>query len=224
LDWRALERVAAVVWELDNLLATAVGVVEDRRASRPVARIFGATERPGHDSMGRVLRRWNVRAGQKRGLCVGKTKRGKGTKLMVLADGAGTAIGIHVDSASPAEVTLLAKTLDSVSIPRAHQSGRPRKRPDRLIADRAYDSNAARSHLVRRGIEPIIPCRSNNKIATHQDGRKLRRYRRRWKIERSISWLFHFRRLVVRYERNVTVYTGLVHLACALIAMRVVMK
>lgn len=174
--------------------------------------------------MGRVLRRWDVRTGQKRGLCVGKTKRGKGTKLMVLADGAGTAIGIHVDSASPAEVKLLGKTLDSVSIRRAHRPGRPRKRPDRVIGDLAYDSNAVREDLVQRGIEPIIPCRSNNTVATHQDGRKLRRYKRRWKIERSISWLFHFRRLVVRYEHDVTVFKGLVHLACAMIAMRAVMK
>ena len=143
---------------------------------------------------------------------------------MVLVDGQGTPLGVHLDSASPAEVRLLEKTLDSVSIRRAHRPGRPRKRPDRLIADRAYDSNAAREDLVRRGIEPIIPCRSNNKVATHQDGRKLRRYRHRWKVERSISWLFHFRRLVVRYEHDVTIFTGLVHLACALVAMRTVMK
>jgi transposase len=143
---------------------------------------------------------------------------------MVLADGAGTPIGVHLDSASPAEVRLLEATLDTVSIPRAHHPGRPRKHPDRLIADRGYDSNAARQALVRRGIDPIIPCRSNNTIATHQDGRKLRRYKRRWKVERSISWIYHFRRLVVRYERHVDIYAGLLHMACALIVLRVVMK
>lgn len=155
---------------------------------------------------------------------VGPTKRGKGTKLMVLADGAGTPIGVHLDSASPAEVRLVDKTLDTVSIPKAHHPGHPRKKPDRLIGDRGFDSNKVRESLAQRGIEPIIPCRSNNTVATHQDGRKLRRFKRRWKIERTNSWIFSFRRLVVRYEHLIKIYTGLVHMACALITLRAVMK
>jgi transposase len=143
---------------------------------------------------------------------------------MVLADGAGTPIGIHLDSASPAEVRLVDKTLDTVSVACAHHPGRPRKYPDRLIGNRGYDSNTLRQSLAQRGIEPIIPCRRNNKVATHQDGRKHRRYKRRWKIERTNSWIFNFRRLVVRYERNIELYAGLVHMACALITMRAVMK
>ena len=51
------------------------------------------------------------------------------------------------------------------------------------------NTNAVRAMLVKRGIEPIILARSNNKVATHQDGRKMRRYKRRWIIERSNSWL-----------------------------------
>jgi len=131
----------------------------------------------------------------------------------------------HLDSASPAEVRLLEATLDTVSIPRAHHRGRPRRHPDRLIADRGYASSAAGQELVRRGIDPIIPCRSSdNTIVTHQVGRKLRRYKRHWKVERSIGWIYNFQRLVVRYERRVAVYAGLLHIACALIALRVVMK
>src|SRR5258706_459567 len=79
----------------------------------------------------------------------GKTKRGKGTKLLVLVEGAGTPLGLHVAAASPAEVTLLDATLATVHVPRAHRAGRPRQRPDRLIADRGYDSNYAAS--LRRG-------------------------------------------------------------------------
>ena len=78
--------------------------------------------------------------------------------------------------------------------------------------------------LVKRGIDPIIPRRRNNTVATHQDGRKLRRYKRRWKVERSIGWLYNFRRLVVRYERRIDIFAGLIHVVCALIALRVVMK
>lgn len=151
---------------------------------------------------------------KKRGAKVGKTKRGKGTKLMVLVDGKGTPFGLHVDSASPSEVKLLSLTLDSVKV------GRSGKKPERLIGDRGYDSNPVREELVAAGIEPIIPARCNNKRATHQDGRCLRRYRRRWIIERTNAWLQNSRRLVVRDERSDTVYTGLVHLACAQIVLR----
>lgn len=170
--------------------------------------------------MGRVFCRRHVRTRQKGGPKVGKTKRGKGTKLMVLVDGAGTPLGLHVAAASPAEVTLLDATLATVHVPRAHRAGRPRQRPDRLIADRGYDSNAVRAALDTRGIQPIIPARSNNRRATHQDGRCLRRYCRRWIVERSNAWLYNFRRLVVRYERSAEIYTALVHLACALITLK----
>lgn len=139
---------------------------------------------------------------------------------MVLVDGRGTPLGLHVDSASPAEVTLLAPTLETVHVGLAHQPGRPRKTPERLVADRGYDSNPARETLVDRGIKPVIPARSNNTIATHQDGRSLRRYQRRWIIERTNAWLQNYRRLVVRYERSAEVYTALVHMACALIVLK----
>jgi len=167
-----------------------------------------------------VLRRWHVRCGEKRGDCVGKTKRGKGTKLMVLADGKGTPLGILVETASPAEVKLLARTLDSVKVKRRHGERRRPDKPERLIADRGYDSNPARALLVKREIEPIIPKRKNNRVATHQDGRKLRRYKRRWIIERTNSWLQNFRRLVARYERKVKNFEALVHLACALVTLK----
>ncbi len=125
-----------------------------------------------------------------------------------------------MEKASPAEVTLLEPTLRNGRI-----GGRraERRRPRRLIADRGYDSNAARALLVKRDIEPIIPARRNNRRATHQDGRKLRRYRHRWIIERTNAWLQSFRRLVVRYERSAIVFTALVHLACALITLKKVL-
>jgi len=143
---------------------------------------------------------------------------------MVLVDGAGTPVGAYLDSASPAEVTLLEKTLDTVAVGRPSTPGRPRKRPERLMADRGDDSNPLRARLARRGIEPIIPARRTHKRATHQDGRQLRRYRRRWIVERTFAWLGHVRRLVVRYERLITTYAGFFHLACALLTLRRVLK
>ncbi len=133
---------------------------------------------------------------------------------MVLADGAGAPLGIYVEAASPSEVKLLEPTLQQFE--EAELQGQP----ERLIADKGYDSNAVREQLVERGMEPIIPARKNNRKATHQDGRKLRRYRRRWIIERTNAWLQNFRRIVVRYERKASNFGALVHLACALIIMR----
>jgi transposase len=114
---------------------------------------------------------------------------------------------------------LLERTLDALKVKRRRGARRRAYKPKRLVADRGYDSNAARALLVSRDIEPIIPKRRNNTRATHQDGRKLRRYRRRYIIERTNSWLQNFRRLVVRYERKAKNFEALVHMACALVTL-----
>ena len=89
----------------------------------------------------------------------------------------------------------------------------------RLIGDNAYDSDLLDRELAETGVEMIAPHRSNRKRLT-QDGRALRRYRRRWKIERLFAWLQNFRRLVTRYEHSLDNFTGMVHLACALVLIR----
>src|SRR5262245_45078487 len=220
MDGRTVERTAAAIRPEKYGPRLPAALDRGRHPGEIVASLPGPTPGARTDSVGRRLCRWHLRSRQKGGAKVGKTKRGKGTKLMVLVDGAGTPLGLHVAAASPAEVTLLDATLATVHVSRAHRAGRPRHRPDRLIADRGYDSNAVRAALATRSIQPIIPARSNNRQATHQDGRCLRRYRRRWIVERSHAWLYNFRRLVVRYERSAEIYTALVHLACALITLK----
>ena len=92
--------------------------------------------------------------------------------------------------------------------------------PERLIGDKAYDSDRLDEQLLQEyGTEMIAPNRANRKVVT-QDGRPLRRYVRRWKIERLFAWLFNFRRLVVRYEYHADNFQGLVHLAAAVILLR----
>ena len=94
---------------------------------------------------------------------VGKTKRGKGTKLMALADGAGLPIAISVESASPHEVRLVESTL----------KGRFTKQlPKRLIGDRAYDSDPLDDRLRKQGIELIAPHKANRRKPATQDGRQ----------------------------------------------------
>ncbi|MCU0586219.1 MAG: transposase [Desulfobacterales bacterium] len=116
---------------------------------------------------------------------------------MVVVDGQGVPLGGTLASASPAEVKLIEATLEQVKVPRRGR-GRPRKRMKRLIADKAYDSDPLRKRLKALKIDLICPHRRNRTKTKLQDGRKLRRYRRRWKIERTFSWLGNFRRLVVR--------------------------
>jgi len=92
--------------------------------------------------------------------------------------------------------------------------------PERLIGDKAYDSDRLDEQLLNDyGTEMISPNKSNRKIPT-QDGRPLRRYVRRWKIERLFAWLFNFRRVVVRYEYHAENFQGFVHLAAAIILLR----
>ena len=101
---------------------------------------------------------------------MGKTKRGKGTKLMVIADAHGLPLALHTASANPHEVTLVEATLAETL------SGR---RPRRLIGDRAYDSDPLDQKLSAQGIELIAPHRTNRRCSASQDGRPLGPERRR---------------------------------------------
>jgi hypothetical protein len=99
---------------------------------------------------------------------VGKTKRGKGTKIMAVADSAGLPVAVSAESATPREVTLVQQTLAEIFVPEPLE---------RLVADNAYDSDRLDEELSETGVEMIAPHRSNRKNGT-QDGRPLRRYRR----------------------------------------------
>lgn len=137
---------------------------------------------------------------------------------MVLVDGAGIPLGMHLSSANLAEVNLAEVTLDNVAVSRRGR-GRPRKKPLRIVADKGYDSRALFLRMKRKGIDFIVPHLRNRKNK-FQDARKLRRYRRRWIVERTNAWFFNFRRLTVRYERNLRLFQAFFHFACLLIALR----
>jgi transposase len=161
----------------------------------------------------------DLRHREKRGLGVGKTRRGKGTKCMVVVDGRGVPVGAQLASAQISEHRLAESALEQVKVPRSGR-GRPRSSLRRVIADRGYDSDPLRLRLKQRGTELIAPYRSNNCHRRFQDKRKLRRYRKRWKIERTNAWLQNFRRIQVRYDRILAVFQGFFHCACLLITLR----
>ena len=110
---------------------------------------------------------------------------------MVLVDGNGLPLAVDINAASPAEVTLIEPLLDQAVTPHI---------PHRLIYDRAADSDPLRERLAERGVELICPHRRGRVRPATQDGRPLRRYRKRWLVERTISWLGWSRRLSKDYE------------------------
>jgi len=89
-----------------------------------------------------------------------------------------------------------------------------------LIGDRAYDSDKLDEQLRKEGVEMIAPHRSNRKKRKTQDGRRLRRYRRRWIVERFFSWLQWQRRLLVRWEYYSVNFLGFIQLACIFILLK----
>jgi transposase len=129
--------------------------------------------------------------------------------MVVVADGQGLPVGVHVCSASPHESQLAEAALAATH-----------GRPERLIGDRAYDSDPLRYRLAQMGIELIAPHRSNRIRPPTQDGRCLRRYKRRWKVERLFAWLNNYRRLVVRWEHNPNIYRAFLLVAFIMILVK----
>jgi transposase len=130
---------------------------------------------------------------------------------MAIADRSGLPVAARIASASPHETQLVEETIDSCFLEFA---------PDRLIGDLAYDSNILDERLMReRGIELIAPHLRTRARKT-QDGRALRRYKRRWRIERLFAWLQNFRRLITRWERHAENFLGFVQLGCICILLR----
>jgi len=91
--------------------------------------------------------------------------------------------------------------------------------PARLIGDKAYDSDKLDETIAQKyGIELIAPNRRRR--SKSQDGRPLRRYRRRWKVERLFAWMHTFRRLVTRWEYHIENFLGFVQLGCLHLLLR----
>ena len=152
-----------------------------------------------------------LHGGKKGGFAVGPTKRGKGKKIIAVADDHSLPLAVSIESASPHESQLVEGVLGHSFLDTL---------PPRLIGDKAYDSDRLDRDLAERyGIEMIAPHRGERRTPT-QDGRPLRRYRRRWRVERLFAWFHHFRRLVIRWEYHVENFFGMVCLGCMKILFR----
>jgi transposase len=106
---------------------------------------------------------------------------------------------------------MLVPALDAVPPVRSGGRGRPRRRPGKLHADKAFDHRRCRRECRARGITPRIARRgieSSERLGRH-----------RWVVERTLAWLARFRRLVVRYERRADIHLAFTTLGCALVCL-----
>lgn len=143
---------------------------------------------------------------------IGCTKAGKGVKIMVLVDARGLPVSIETMPANTHESKLVQPLFDFMVTDRM---------PEHVIGDKAYDSDALDEESARQGVELIAPHRRNRKPENvTQDGRPLRRYHRRWTVERTIAWIQNLRRLCIRWEKSATLFHGFLHLGCTFLLLR----
>jgi len=142
---------------------------------------------------------------------IGPTKRGKGVKIMAIVDRHGLPLAVSTHAANHHEVTLVQLSFDFYMI---------EAKPGNLIGDRAYDSDKLDEELRQEGIEMISPHRRGRVKPKTQDGRRLRRYERRWLVERFFAWIQWQRRLLCRWEYYAVNFLGFVQLATIGILLR----
>lgn len=208
---RSMARFTRAVSQSYNVLATTSRMDGSRNLGRSLAAI-AAKNGPAEIAalVGSDGRR-NVFTRKKRGAEVGKTKKGKGTKIMLMTDGQGLPLSVFTLAANFAEVNTL-ETLVEFRV--------CEKLPERLLYDKAADADWVRKRMKSCGVDLICPHRRGRKKPPMQDGRKLRRYVRRWKIERTIGWMFNYRRLITRHEYYAHLFEGFVQLTCMLIVLK----
>ena len=129
----------------------------------------------------------------------------------MVTDAEGTPLGLTLSPANWHDSRMLEATLDAVPAVSGGKRGRPRRRPEKLHADKAYTGRPVREALRKRGITPRIARRDL------EDSRRLGRHR--WVVERTFAWMARFRRLVVRYKRRADIHLAFATLAAALVCL-----
>ena len=160
------------------------------------------------------LHRQRVDCSKKGGETTGPnpTDRGRpGTKRHLITDRRGIPLGFILTGANVNDSVPFEPMLDAVP-PVTGKRGRPRRRPDKVHADKAYDHRRCRAACRRRNIMPRIARRGVD------NSQRLGRHR--WVIERTFAWINSFKRLSVRYERRVDIHYAFTAIACSLICLR----
>jgi transposase len=131
---------------------------------------------------------------------------------MICVDAHGIPLAVSTESANRNEAILIEPLLEQTTL--------QNRQPERLIYDKAADSDRLRDRLAEKNIDLICPHKKSRVAPAKQDGRKLRRYKRRWLVERAIAWLHNFRRVVTRWVYHDHLYLSFVKLACVFTTLR----
>ena len=143
---------------------------------------------------------------------------------MLATDGSGIPLTGLIASAQESEYNLIFPTLDTLNIPKRPQH--PIKKTRILIADKGYDAKWVRDELRNRGITPYIPKRrKKGQTEEPRYNQKIKPfYKTRWIVERAFAHLGNYRRILIRWERLTSTYTGFFHLACIMLCLGRVLK
>lgn len=158
---------------------------------------------------------------------LGRSRGGLSTKVHLVSDSRARPLAFHVTSRQAGDAPAFAALMMGIRVPRSG-SGRPRTRPDAVLADRAYSSRAIRGSLRRRGIRAVIPQPSDQVSHRLRRGRAGGRppafdaeaYKQRNAVERCINRLKHWRGLAMRTDKLAIAYQAALHLAAILIWVR----
>jgi transposase len=194
--WRRLkEWHEAGIWErLHRVLLNRLGEADQIRWER----LFGLGEHPGQ-KRGRKAR-------------ANPTDKGKaGTKRHIVVDKRGVPLSVITSAANVHDSIVFEELLDAIEPIKRPGRGRPRKRPEKLHADKAYDDKKCARALRKRGIKRRIARKgveSSEKLGRH-----------RWVVERTLAWVAKYRRLTIRYERRDDIHEAFLSLGCSLICL-----
>lgn len=123
-------------------------------------------------------------------------------------------LAVAVDGANVPDQKLVAETLDAIPIQRPEPS---QEQPQHLCLDKGYCGETVDREARERGYTPHVPRKANE---TPKPKRR-RSPARRWKVERTHSWLNRARRLLIRWEKKVANYLGFLHLQFAIVTLRI---
>jgi transposase len=158
---------------------------------------------------------------------LGRSRGGLTTKVHLACDGRGLPLAVVVTPGNVNDSTVFDAVLDAVRVPRAG-AGRPRRRPDAVIADKAYSSRAIRQALRRLGVRAVIPERADQKANRQRRGKAGGRppafdrelYKARNVVERCFGRLKQFRAIATRFDKLAARYKAGVHLAALILWLR----
>lgn len=143
---------------------------------------------------------------------------------MLGVDGGGLPLTLKTESAQVSEYNLALPILDSIKVEK--HPLHPKKRANKIIADRGYDAKWLRKEIRKRGMRPIIPKRRKpgKKEVPKVNTRIKTEYVKRWPVERTFAWLGNYRRVLIRWEHYDTIYTGFLNIACIMLCLGMVLK